>query len=563
MISDQDDTHETPASDESDMSTASSPPRRNGPRVALAGLLAAEAISVLGSRMSFLAIPWLVLVTTNDPVKVGLVAGAEMLPYVLSGLFAAPLQDRFGRRRASIVADAASALVVALIALAGRIDFSVLLVLVAFAGAVRAVGDRSKNNLLKPLMDAAGANYARITSAYEGIMRTANLIGASIAGIAIATLGAVGALWFDAASFAVCALLVAMVVPDAEAAEAAKAAANGTPPPPPEPYFAAMRSGFTYFRRDRLFRSMTGLLFVTNMCSQAFGVVFIPLWVLQVLHSPMALGSVAGAHALGVVAGNIVFTAFAPHLPRYAAAVIGFIIGGPPRFIVLALSDDLALILTVTFIAGVASSSVNPTIGALIYQRIPSEMLARVGGIMAAISFGGLPLGGIIGGLAVGMLGFTDGVLAVGMISLAATLTPLVRHHLWRELDTANTKPPAPADLPVLPWSYALVRGQTGVRATLTYHDGRWDLRARRGLRPLARSHSVDAKAAIYGLSQINVDAVREAVHDVLRSDEVAVRRKTLVLRGQMATVESQLNDLSHALARADHHHTGARGSSL
>ena len=55
------------------------------------------------------AIPWLVLITTGSPAKMGLVAGAEMLPYVVSGVLAAPLADRFGLRRTSIVTDLGSA----------------------------------------------------------------------------------------------------------------------------------------------------------------------------------------------------------------------------------------------------------------------------------------------------------------------------------------------------------------------------------------------------------------------------------------------------------------------
>lgn len=64
----------------------------------LLGLLAAVGISTLGTRMSFLALPWLVLTTTHTPpstrargghrlrmdrsVLTGLVACAEMAPYV-------------------------------------------------------------------------------------------------------------------------------------------------------------------------------------------------------------------------------------------------------------------------------------------------------------------------------------------------------------------------------------------------------------------------------------------------------------------------------------------------
>src|SRR5689334_6344841 len=70
-------------------------------KVAVAALLVGEGIATIGSRMSFFAIPWLVLVSTNSPAKVGFVTLAEMLPYVVSGIFSAPLQDRVGSRRTS------------------------------------------------------------------------------------------------------------------------------------------------------------------------------------------------------------------------------------------------------------------------------------------------------------------------------------------------------------------------------------------------------------------------------------------------------------------------------
>src|SRR5581483_911140 len=108
-----------------------------GPRNSLAGLLAAEAISAIGTRMTMLAIPWLVLVNTGDPVKVGLVSAVEMLPYVLSGVLAAPLQDRLGARRTALISDVGSIGALAAIAF-GRSSFAIILVFAAVAGTLRA-----------------------------------------------------------------------------------------------------------------------------------------------------------------------------------------------------------------------------------------------------------------------------------------------------------------------------------------------------------------------------------------------------------------------------------------
>lgn len=500
-------------------------PSAIGSRNGLVGLLAAEAISTVGSRMSMLAIPWLVLVTTENPVKVGLVAAAEMLPYVLSGVLAAPLQDRLGARRTAIIADLLSVPALGAIAL-GHMNFGVLLVLVAVAGVLRAQADRSKNNLLKPLMDLAKSNYTRITSAYAGIIRTSNLIGASVGGVAIAALGPVGALWLDAATFAVCGLLVLVSVPEVKVA-----------PPDGEPYFRALRMGFTEFKKDRLVRDVTWLLFLVNLFNQAGTVIFVPLWVFTVLHSPVALGVVSVAFALGGIIGSIVFTAIAPYVRRYPALVTGFLIGGAPTFLVLALSDNLIVVAVVTFIGGFAMCSVNPTIGAMIYQRVPSNMLARVGGIIAAITFAGIPVGSLIGGWLVHEFGLSNGILVAAVLFFGATLVPVVRRHLWIELNEATRR----VDFhPTL----------FGLRVTLSYNDGEWTAQIRHRLRVVLPRQKVPAKTVLNGLDQLEIPALHEAVGATVGRDRLRVQVEEEQLRERIRTKESTIADITSALER-------------
>ena len=49
----------------------------------LVGLLVAAGISSAGSRVSLVAIPWFVLVSTGSAALTGVVAFAEMVPFVL------------------------------------------------------------------------------------------------------------------------------------------------------------------------------------------------------------------------------------------------------------------------------------------------------------------------------------------------------------------------------------------------------------------------------------------------------------------------------------------------
>jgi len=79
--------------------------------------LTAEALSSLGSRMTWLALPWFVLVTTGSPTRMGIVFAVEVVPMALFGIPSGAAVQRFGARRTMLVCDAARAPLVALVPL--------------------------------------------------------------------------------------------------------------------------------------------------------------------------------------------------------------------------------------------------------------------------------------------------------------------------------------------------------------------------------------------------------------------------------------------------------------
>ncbi|MEV4414358.1 MFS transporter [Catellatospora sp. NPDC049609] len=523
------------------MSATDTAPRQS--RADLVRLVAAEAVSNIGTRMTFFAVPWLVLVTTGDPVKVGLVAGAETLTYVVSGVLAAPLQDRIGARRTSVWSDAASVAVMAAIAVAGQYGFGLLLALVAVLGVLRAQGDRAKVTMLVPLMGATGGDYARVAATREGVLRTSTLAGSSLAGIAVVVFGAIGGIWIDAATYAVAVVLTMATRPAATQA--------GDNEAPATPYFTALRDGFTWFRRNRLMRAVTGMLFFTNLFNQASAVVFVPLWVLANMDDAAALGAVATAYAVGLIAGNALVAWLAPVLPRYPLLVAGYLIGGAPRFVVLALTDDLLVIVVVTVIGGIAMSSLNPTVSAMIYQQTPKELLARMGGIITAVAFGGAPLGGLLAGFLVQYLGLTNAILVATALYFTVTLTPIVGYRLWRELnDTAPAKP-RPGDGRPLPQLYGLAGAALGPRVTLRYAEGRWTVGARHGLRRLLPTRPVAPAAAVTALTRIDVEPLHTALRGAIDHDRGLAEGRARLVRGRLVRLQRHVEDLTRALDRA------------
>jgi len=80
-----------------------------------------QAVSVMGSQISKIAYPLLVLALTGSPAKAGLAGFATMLGYLLFPLPAGALADRFDRKRMMIACDAIRLAAVGSIALAGLV----------------------------------------------------------------------------------------------------------------------------------------------------------------------------------------------------------------------------------------------------------------------------------------------------------------------------------------------------------------------------------------------------------------------------------------------------------
>ncbi|MCW6009238.1 MFS transporter [Micromonospora sp. CPCC 205371] len=390
----------------------------------LVGLFVAKAISAVGTKMSFLAVPWFVLVTSDSAARTGFVAFAEMLPYVLVCAFGGPLLDRMGARRIGVIADLGSALAVAAIPILHRgpgLSFPVLVALVAVLGLLRGFGDSAKRVLLPRAVAVSGVPMTRATSIQDGIYRLATLLGAPLAGVLIAVLDAPTVLLVDAATFFISSVLVGSLVPRAEKVGG-------------EPYLRALKAGWGFLRRDRLILGVALMIFMTNLLDQAYAAVLMPVWGRDVVGSVAAVGLLWGLFGAGAVAGNAVFTVLAPKLPRYTTFAVGFLIAGAPRFVVPALTDEVWVVCAVAVVSGFAIAGVNPVLGAAQYERVPKEMHARVLGASMAISWGGIPLGGLIGGWMVEELGLNAAFWIFGAVYLATTVTPFLLP-FWKEID--------------------------------------------------------------------------------------------------------------------------------
>ncbi|MGC4110047.1 MAG: MFS transporter [Nocardioides sp.] len=394
-------------------------------RVPLYGWLTADAVSLLGTRVSMIAIPWLVLITTGSPTRTGLVAFAEITPMVLLKAFGGPLVDRIGPRRLAITADGLSFVVVGTIPLlhhAGALTFPALLGLVAVAGALRGPGDAASTALVPALVERAQVPYERATGLSSAIERGATMVGAAVAGGLVATIGAANAVAVDAVSFAVCAVVLLTTTRSLEPSIPAPRAQDTTDDSPS--YAAQLREGWNFLRRDAVLSSLCVMVAVTNLLDLAWSAVLLPVWAHDSGAGVGIVGLVFSVWGGASMLGSVVAAAYGTRLPRFATYLVAFLVTGLPRFVLFALGVPLWAILATCVIGGVSSGFLNPVLGAVQFERIPREMVGRVTALTSALAWSLMPFGGVLGGVLVSGIGLSPALLVVGFAYFAATMAP-------------------------------------------------------------------------------------------------------------------------------------------
>jgi MFS family permease len=269
----------------------------------------------------------------------------------------------------------------------------------------------------------AGTTLDRAVSAYDGVSRGARMLGAPVAGVLIAVASPTDVLLVDAGTFLFSALVVRLVVP----ALAVRVRA-------PAHWLTELREGMSFIRHHRLVLAVVTMVMVTNMLDAAMGSVLQIVYAKQVLGSSVALGLMAAVFGGCAMAGTVLYAALAPRLPRRAVYTIAFLAAGSPRFFVMAFTDRLWAVLAVLAVGGFLCGAINPIIGALQYELVPEQLQGRVFGAITAGCYAAIPIGALMAGYLVAVVGLRTSLVLVGGAYLVTTCAPIV-FPVWRGMD--------------------------------------------------------------------------------------------------------------------------------
>ncbi len=330
-------------------------------------LLAAEVVSKTGTQMTWLALPWFVLVTTGSAKKMTAVLAAELIAAGLAGPASGRVADRLGLRGTLLLCDVARAPLMAAIPtlhLLHALSFPALLAIVFLYGAFSMPSFAAQEAIVPALVGDGETLLGQAAALFQGANRLTILLGPPAAGILVGVFGATGVLYIDAATYVVSVALVLAWVPAVAVTHESEETRG-------------MRSALRFIQRERLIRSWLVAFVCIDVAWQG---IFAALPVL-VYESYGKDAKVLGWMLAGFGAGAFLGSAVAFRLVRSADALLlasfAILCQTAPTWLI---PFDLPAwaIVGAFFAAGVFNPIVNAPSRAIMAMRVPAALRPTV-----------------------------------------------------------------------------------------------------------------------------------------------------------------------------------------
>lgn len=350
-------------------------------------LWSGQLVSVVGTQVSQLAYPLLMLALTNSPAQAGFLSASRTLPYLLFGLPAGALVDRWDRRRVMIVCDAGRALALGSIPLAlafGQPTLTQLYAVALVEGTLNVFFNLAETVALTRVVSREQIPAA--TTLNEVTLSTGSMLGPALGGLIFAV-GQGFAFLADAVSYAVSVVSVWLIRAELSAPRTAETSRLADD----------IREGIAWLWHQSLMRFLALVVGGTVLIESGYMLVVIIL-ARHMGASPAIIGLVLGAGGVGSLVGAVLS---GPAMRRLTFGQIA--IGVPWIWALLlplyAIAPNPLALAAITM----AAFGVTPIFFVAQYSyrlsRIPDELQGRVNSVFRLLLFGGQPLGLALAGL--------------------------------------------------------------------------------------------------------------------------------------------------------------------
>ena len=398
-----------------------------------------QGTSLLGDQFYLIALPWLVLRVSADPLVLGTVLALAGVPRALFMLVGGALTDRFSSRTIMLISDLVRLILtgsLALLVFSGSIDLWMLYAFALLFGLVAGFFIPASSAILPSLISAEDLQAGN--ALVQGTAQLSLFVGPMIAGglialfsnsavdVANSTPGLIGigvALGVDALTFLVSVVTLWLMGSDHLQRKVGKSGVTDN-------VLQAIKAGLTYMLSDPMLRLIFVLIAALNCLFLGPSLVGIPvLAATRLPEGAAAFGLIMSAEGGGMLLGIIV--AGASRQSKALGYILpATIVGFGLSLIALGYITSTLTAAVILFVVGIGNGYVNVYAITFLQRRAPREMLGRVMSLVMFASAGLVPVSQALSGALI-KLNFSGLFLGAGglmiVVALWASLTPATR----------------------------------------------------------------------------------------------------------------------------------------
>jgi Arabinose efflux permease len=372
-----------------------------------------QSLSLIGTWVQRIAIPWLVYRLTDSAFLLGFVGFAGQIPTFILAPFAGVLTDRLNRYHIMIVSQILSmiqALTLALLYFTNTIEVWNVLLLSVIQGCINAFDTPARQSFVIEMVEDKndiGNAVALNSSMFNG----ARLVGPSIAGVLIASLGEGACFLINGISyiFVVISLLLMKVKPQ----EKKKTKDTNI--------IKEFKEGFTYTFGFTPIRSIIILLTLISLMGMPFSVLM-PIFAKDIFHGGSHIfGFLMGASGVGALIGAAYLASRKSvvgleKIIPLAAVVFGL------GLVSFSLSSSFPLSIILMIITGVGMMMQTACSNTILQTISDNDKRGRVMSFYTMAFMGTAPIGSFLAGSMASMIGAPATLLIGGIACVIGAL---------------------------------------------------------------------------------------------------------------------------------------------
>ncbi|HSL28382.1 MAG TPA: MFS transporter [Anaerolineales bacterium] len=397
-------------------------------------LWSGQLLSIAGTQMQIWALFWHIRTLTEEPIALGGVGLARILPIIIFSLIGGVIADSFERRKIMFLTQAAAALVaisLGLLTQFNQISIWLIYALTAFQAIAVAFDSPARQALVPNLVPAKDLpNAFSMTSI---AWQTGAIIGPALSGIVIATGGQEAVYYINALSYlaVILALILIGPVPQTKTDRIAGVSLR------------SIREGIEFILSKPIILSTMLLDFVATFFASAN--TLMPIIARDVLHvGVLEYGWLSAAQSVGAVIAALIVSQL-PELRRQGQLFLGSVIVFGAATIVFGAAASLVLAWFALAVTG-AADSVSTIIRNTIRQlQTPDHIRGRMTSVNQIFFQGGPQLGEVEAGVMAQLFGAPFAIITGGIGCIVGTLLILRK---WPFLLTYNGDEHLPAGVP-------------------------------------------------------------------------------------------------------------------